>query len=30
MLPTRGQVLVVGVNKWPKNKFIRGNPPNVP
>ena len=25
MLPTKGQVLVVGVSKWLKNKLIRGN-----
>ena len=30
MLPTRGQVLIVGVSNWLKNKLVRGNRPNVP
>ena len=30
MLPTGGRVLVVGVSKWLKNKFIRSNRPDVP
>ena len=30
MLPTMGQVLVVGICEWLKNKLIRGNRSDIP
>ena len=30
MLPTMGQVLVVGICEWLKIKLLRGNRPDIP